>query len=479
MIADLTRTLSVKRLVTTHSVIASVTQFFVAHRSMPHFPVQILTTMIEERLAILSVSDKTGITELAAGLHDVGFVLVASGGTATTLREHGLPVKDVSEITKFNEMLGGRVKTLHPAVHGGILARENEQDRREMEANKFQFVDVVVCNLYPFRSTVANPNCTEEAAIENIDIGGVTLLRAAAKNHTRVSVLCDPSDYGNFLNKIRGGGVSLEERRLLALKAFEHTSSYDESISGYMRRQFAGNGERSLPLRYGTNPHQKSDAELFAVEEEMPIKVLNGAPGYINILDALNGWQLVKELTDATGLPAAASFKHVSPAGAAIGLPLNDAEAQSCMVADLPLDLKKPSLAAAYARARGADRMSSFGDFIALSEKCDELTAKIINREVSDGIVAPGYDPAALSLLAKKKNGNYCVLKINPNYIPTETEERTVFGLRLRQKRNNAVINAATFSNVVGKHNNTPSRTISLENGFATVSFLFQKSICD
>ncbi|EPB69951.1 AICARFT/IMPCHase bienzyme [Ancylostoma ceylanicum] len=134
--------------------------------------------------------------------------------------------------------------------------------------------------------------------------------------------------------------------------AFEHTASYDESISGYMRRQFAGNGERSLPLRYGTNPHQKSDAELFAVEEEMPIKVLNGAPGYINILDALNGWQLVKELTDATGLPAAASFKHVSPAGAAIGLPLNDAEAQSCMVSDLPLDPKKPSLAAAYARAR-------------------------------------------------------------------------------------------------------------------------------
>ncbi|WKY05552.1 hypothetical protein Q1695_006058 [Nippostrongylus brasiliensis] len=237
-------------------------------------------------------------------------------------------------------------------------------------------------------------------------------------------------------------------------KAFEHTTSYDEAISGYMRRQFAGNGERSIPLRYGTNPHQKSDAELFAVEEEMPIKVLNGAPGYINILDALNGWQLVKELSEATGLPAAASFKHVSPAGAAVGLPLNDSEAQSCMVADMPLDNRKPSLAAAYARARGADRMSSFGDFIALSEKCDELTAKIINREVSDGIVAPNYDAAALSILAKKKNGNYCVLKVNPNFIPTETEERTVFGLKLRQKRNNAVINASTFTNVVGKHNN-------------------------
>ncbi|PAV56106.1 hypothetical protein WR25_15915 [Diploscapter pachys] len=138
------------------------------------------------------------------------------------------------------------------------------------------------------------------------------------------------------------------------LKAFEHTTSYDETISGFMRRRFAGNGERSLPLRYGTNPHQKDDAELFIADDEMPIKVLNGSPGYINILDGLNGWQLVKELTEATGLPSAASFKHVSPAGAAIGIPLNEAEIISCMVADLPLDTKKPSLAAAYARARGS-----------------------------------------------------------------------------------------------------------------------------
>ncbi|VDL79344.1 unnamed protein product [Nippostrongylus brasiliensis] len=198
----------------------------------------------------------------------------------------------------------------------------------------------------------------------------------------------------------------------MLFKAFEHTTSYDEAISGYMRRQFAGNGERSIPLRYGTNPHQKSDAELFAVEEEMPIKVLNGAPGYINILDALNG--------------------------AAVGLPLNDSEAQSCMVADMPLDNRKPSLAAAYARARVNELFMS----------------KKFHREVSDGIVAPNYDAAALSILAKKKNGNYCVLKVNPNFIPTETEERTVFGLKLRQKRNNAVINASTFTNVVGKHNN-------------------------
>ncbi|CAB3409821.1 unnamed protein product [Caenorhabditis bovis] len=243
-------------------------------------------------------------------------------------------------------------------------------------------------------------------------------------------------------------------------KAFEHTSSYDESISGFMRRRYAGNGERSIPLRYGTNPHQRDDAELYIVEDEMPIKVLNGSPGYINILDGLNGWQLVKELSDATNMPAAASFKHVSPAGAAIGVPLNTVEAACCMVADLPLDPKKPSLAAAYARARGADRMSSFGDFIALSEKCDELTAKIINREVSDGVVAPDYEPAALTILANKKSGNYCVLKINPNFLPSETEERTVFGMRLRQKRNNAVINADTFSNVVSKTNNLNKQAI-------------------
>ncbi|KAJ1372639.1 hypothetical protein KIN20_034841 [Parelaphostrongylus tenuis] len=148
-----------------------------------------------EKLVILSVSDKTGICELASGLKDAGFTLVASGGTAQTLRAHGLPVKDVSDITKFNEMLGGRVKTLHPAVHGGILARDTEEDRKEMEANNIKLVDVVVCNLYPFCETIANLDCTFEKAIENIDIGGVTLLRAAAKNHARVCVLCDPRDY--------------------------------------------------------------------------------------------------------------------------------------------------------------------------------------------------------------------------------------------------------------------------------------------
>uniref|UniRef100_A0A914IBV9 Uncharacterized protein n=1 Tax=Globodera rostochiensis TaxID=31243 RepID=A0A914IBV9_GLORO len=210
-----------------------------------------------------------------------------------------------------------------------------------------------------------------------------------------------------------------------------------------------------------------TDPELYAsLQMDMPIKVLNGSPGYINILDGLNAWQLVSELADATGQPAAASFKQFSPAGAAIGVPLKDAEAMALMVADLPLDLRRHSLAVALARAReqnwtietpnssklkqiiGADRMSSFSDFIALSQRCDELTARIISREVSDGVIAPDYDESALSMLAKKKNGNYVVLKIDPKYLPAEDEVRTVFGLKLKQKRNAAPLSAESFADV-------------------------------
>ncbi|CAJ0933268.1 unnamed protein product, partial [Mesorhabditis belari] len=447
-----------------------------------------------EKLALISVSDKTGLIELAKNLAESDFSIIASGGTAKAIREQGIDVKDVSDVTKFGEMLGGRVKTLHPAIHAGILARDTPQDRQDMQHHGFSPITIVVCNLYPFKETIKKEGCTLEDAVENIDIGGVALLRAAAKNHDRVIVLSKPGDYEKVIELIRSGGVPESTRRLLALKAFEQTSSYDESIATYMRRRFAGDGEKSIPLRYGMNPHQKNDAELFTEQDEMPLKVLNGAPGYINILDALNGWQLVKELSEATAHPAAASFKHVSPAGAAVGVPLNEGEMQACMVNDLTLDTKRPSLAAAYARAReqewpllrmdrlekltdllGADRMSSFGDFIALSEKCDELTAKIINREVSDGVVAPDYEPAALSLLAKKKNGNYTVLKINPQYVPTDLEERTVFGLRLRQKRNDAVISSETFKKVVGEVKEL-SKEATLDLIVATIALKYTQS---
>ncbi|MHB1294146.1 MAG: phosphoribosylaminoimidazolecarboxamide formyltransferase [Anaerolineae bacterium] len=201
---------------------------------------------------------------------------------------------------------------------------------------------------------------------------------------------------------------------------------------------------QELSLRYGMNPHQKP-ARVYRAEGPLPFEVLSGTPGYINVLDSLNAWQLVRELKGLLGLPAAASFKHVSPAGAAIGLPLTDAEKASCFVDDLELT----PMAAAYARARGADRMSSFGDWVALSDTCDEATARIIRREVSDGVIAPDYTPKALQMLRKKRDGGYRVLRIDPDYQPPAVETRQVFGVSLEQGRNDAALGPELYRNVV------------------------------
>ncbi|XP_012506913.1 PREDICTED: bifunctional purine biosynthesis protein PURH [Propithecus coquereli] len=373
--------------------------------------------MAPGQLALFSVSDKTGLVEFARNLTSLGLNLIASGGTAKALRDAGLAVRDVSELTGFPEMLGGRVKTLHPAVHAGILARNIPEDNADMARLDFNLIRVVACNLYPFVKTVASPDVTVEEAVEQIDIGGVTLLRAAAKNHARVTVVCEPEDYAAVSTEMQSSeskDTSLETRRQLALKAFTHTAQYDEAISDYFRKQY-GKGISQMPLRYGMNPHQ-TPAQLYTMKPKLPITVLNGAPGFINLCDALNAWQLVKELKEALGIPAAASFKHVSPAGAAIGIPLSEDEAKVCMVNDLYKTLTP--ISTAYARARGADRMSSFGDFVALSDVCDVPTAKIISREVSDGIIAPGYEEEALKILSKKKNGNYCVLQVSAIRLP-------------------------------------------------------------
>lgn len=410
-------------------------------------------------IALLSVYDKTNLIDLATALSQSGVRLLASGGTAKKIRDAGLTVEDVADITKAPEMLGGRVKTLHPVVHGGILARDIPSDQQDLAAQSIAPISIVVCNLYPFTSTIARPGCTLADAVEEIDIGGVTLLRAAAKNHERVSVLSDPTDYADFVKtwKEGNGDVGVALRSRLALKAFEMTAKYDVAISGYFREQyadaaggekFAGGPAQRLALRYGANPHQKP-AQAFVTEGEIPFKVLFGAPGYINLLDALNSYALVKELQEALGLPAAASFKHVSPAGAAIGLELSDTEAKVYGVDDLKEPLTP--LAVAYARARGADRMSSYGDFIALSAPCDLATARIISREVSDGVVAPGYLPEALEVLGRKKGGKYCVLQIDPNHVPGEVETRQVYGVSLQQRRNDAKIDAKSFDHIVSK----------------------------
>ena len=199
-------------------------------------------------------------------------------------------------------------------------------------------------------------------------------------------------------------------------------------------------------LKYGCNPNQKP-SRIYMQDGQLPIKVLSGRAGYINFLDAFNGWQLVKELKKATGLPAATSFKHVSPAGAAVGQPLSDVEKQIYWVSDM--DIEFTPLANAYIRARGADRMSSFGDFISLSDVCDKSTALVIKREVSDGVIAPGYTDEALEILKQKKNGNYCVIEIDPDYEPAPIERKDVFGITFEQGRNELVIDDDFFSNIV------------------------------
>ncbi len=356
--------------------------------------------------------------------------------------------RDVSAITHAPEMLGGRVKTLHPAVHGGILARDIESDEKDLADQNIAKVDFVVCNLYPFKETVNKVNVTIEEAVEEIDIGGVTLLRAAAKNHSRVTILSDPEDYPEFLKELEAGEITEKSRRSYALKAFEHTADYDSAISVFFRKQYAGNGEQHLSLRYGTNPHQKP-ASAAMPQGKLPFKALNGSPGYVNLLDALNAWALVKELKQALGYPAAASFKHVSPAGAAVGVPLSDKERKVYMVDDIA-GIETSGLAQAYARARGADRMSSFGDVLALSDVVDVTTAKIVSREVSDGVIAPGYEKEALEILSKKKGGKYLVLQMDDSYVPAGEETRTVYGIQLNQHRNDIVISPQkTFNTII------------------------------
>ena len=232
---------------------------------------------------------------------------------------------------------------------------------------------------------------------------------------------------------------------------------------------------REYELKYGCNPNQKP-SRVFMKDGELPIEILNGRAGYINLLDAFNGWQLVRELKKATGLPAATSFKHVSPAGAAVGLPLTDIEKKIYWVEDMG-DLSP--LASAYARARGADRMSSFGDFIALSDVCDADTAKLIKREVSDGIIAPGYEPEALEILKAKKKGNYCVIKIDPEYVPAPIEQKDVFGVTFEQGRNELVINDELFANVVTENKDIPKQAkIDLAIAMITLKYTQSNSVC-
>lgn len=381
--------------------------------------------------------------------------LLSTGGTAAALRKAGLEVQDVSDYTKAPECLDGRVKTLHPKIHGGLLGvRGNPVHEAQMVEQGIEKIDLTILNLYPFNETVAS-GANFNQCIENIDIGGPSMLRSTAKNHAFTTICTSPAQYAEVQREMEAnaGGTTLALRKRFAAKAFATSAAYDSAIATYFAKQLDEEApvvvkvyKPEFKLKYGCNPHQNPAQILSRAGTDLPFDVVNGRPGYINLLDAANAWQLVVELKQATGLTAAASFKHVSPAGAAVAVPLKDVEydAYECKRDEV----LTPS-ALAYLRARNADPMCSFGDFCAISDIVDEATAKYLKKEVSDGIVAPGYTPEALAILKSKKGGNFIVLQAKPDYDAGEMEYREVFGMTFSQKRNQVVIEKKHMETVV------------------------------
>ncbi len=347
--------------------------------------------------ALLSVSDKTGIVDLAQALAGHGVQLLSTGGTAQLLRDNGLAVTEVGDYTGFPEVMDGRVKTLHPRIHGGILARRDRPDHtRAMEEHDIPAIDMVVVNLYPFEATVAKPGCTMDEAIENIDIGGPAMVRAAAKNHAFVAVVTDPADYPRLIERLESNGGRLDgaERYALAAKAFSHTAEYDGMISNWLTARDPGGKAREFPdrfnvqvrlaqpLRYGENPHQS--AAFYVERDPAPgtlarFEQLQGKElSYNNIADADAAWECCRSFE----VTACVIVKHANPCGVA--------------VAGNPL--------AAYRNAFLTDPTSAFGGIIAFNRPVDRATAEAISQQFAEVIIAPAYDEGARRVFAARKN---------------------------------------------------------------------------
>ncbi|MEH1950508.1 MAG: bifunctional phosphoribosylaminoimidazolecarboxamide formyltransferase/IMP cyclohydrolase [Nostoc sp.] len=340
------------------------------------------------RLALLSVSNKTGIIDLARNLvEEFDFDLISSGGTAQALKDAGLPVTKVADYTGSPEILGGRVKTLHPRIHGGILARRDfPEDITDLENNQIRPIDLVVVNLYPFEETIAKPGVTLLEAVEQIDIGGPAMLRASSKNFAHLAVLCDPTQYDEYLQELRqnNGVASLKFRQKAALKGFSHTASYDRAIASYLAEaeQYTLSGTELQSLRYGENPHQPAawyqtgtTPTGWAAATKLQGKELS----YNNLVDLEAARRIIAEFTDT---PAATIIKHTNPCGTALG----------------------SSIFEAYQKAFNADSTSAFGGIVALNRPIDAATASELTKTFLECVVAPSCDAEAQEILAKKSN---------------------------------------------------------------------------
>jgi len=348
--------------------------------------------------AVLSVYDKTGLVDFARGLVELGYQVHSTGGTKKALAEAGVPVSSVGDLTGFPEIMGGRVKTLHPGVHAGILAnRDQPEHMRQLAEQGLEAIDLVAVNLYPFEATISRAHVSLVEAIENIDIGGPTMVRAAAKNHASVVVVVDPAEYPALLDELREGGPSGQRRQELARAAFAHTAAYDSAIAAYLSglrepagwpRDFSVGGHKRQDLRYGENPHQTaalytngSGGGVAGAEQLHGIEL-----SYNNIVDVDAAWELVQDLP----LPSAVIVKHTNPCGAAAG----------------------STLAVAYRRAYECDTVSAFGGIVAVNQEMDAETARGIAEIFVEVVAAPAYTDEALAILSAKKKVR--LLKVTP-----------------------------------------------------------------
>lgn len=402
------------------------------------------------RLALLSTSDKTGLVKLARTLvEEFEFDIVSSGGTAQTLKQSGIPVTKVSDYTGSPEILGGRVKTLHPKIHGGILARQNlAADLAELEANQIRPIALVVVNLYPFEQTIAKPDVSLEAAIEQIDVGGPAMLRAAAKNFAHLTVLCNPNQYEEYLAELRQyGDTALAFRQACALRAFEHTASYDRAIATYLVQQSVGSldpnyiphqfglsGTQIQSLRYGENPHQSA---AWYQTGSMPTgwtsaqKLQGKELSYNNLIDLEAARQIVTEFPDNQA--AAVIIKHTNPCGVALG----------------------STLVEAYEKAFNADSTSAFGGIVALNRPIDAATATALTKTFLECVVAPGCASEAVQILSTKANLRILVL---PD-LRTGSKQvvKQIAGGFLVQRADDAAVDAAHWQ-IVTERQPTPAQ---------------------
>jgi phosphoribosylaminoimidazolecarboxamide formyltransferase / IMP cyclohydrolase len=412
----------------------------------------ILLYFLKMKTALISVFDKTDILPLAYFLLENDFLIISSGGTYKHLCDNifNERIITVESYTGFPEILGGRVKTLHPKIAAGILSTDKTKDVEDLQIHNIFKIDLVICNLYPFKDVISKKHTTEDA-IENIDIGGVTLIRAAFKNYHFVSILTNPRQYNYFINNSfqnLNGTYNLT----LAVEAMQHISNYDIEITEYFSNNCITYDKYTLDnnmvkLKYGCNPHQNNAFVTSIKDIPFPIQVLNGKPGYINFMDAIQSWCLVTELSNLIRKPVVASFKHTTPAGVGTPRPLNNSYNE---LYDINVDTLN-STSTAFIRARTADPLSSFGDFIAISGTVDDETAQLIKREVSDGIIALNYSPKAFEILKSKKNGNYIILQGDPYIIDNlqnKNEKRELNGVCFKQNINNEYTNDKYFQNV-------------------------------